>query len=417
VTEGGAPVAGRPVTLRVVSGPDAGPATVVTSDAAGTAALTYRGMTAGTDTIQATFVDSAGASHSATTTRAWHDFAAALTLGPAASSGVVGTPYGVTASLTEDGAPVAGRTVSFAVAGPNARTSTATTGPDGRATFTYTGAAAGLDTVSASAQDTLGRPLAAAAVTRTWTPGVADSDGDGVPDATDNCPEIPNPAQADADHDGLGDACDTALPPGNLPVVAGTRERVQLLSGQVFVKLPGSALADGAPPEFVPLKGSATIPVGSVVDARAGSLSLTTAAAYRGTATQSVRLSAAMFALRQKGAKRGPHKGIPRGRPFADLVMQTPAGAASACTGGARKGIVRTLSGSGAGFFRTIGAASTAIVAGNATWSVEDRCDGTLTSVGSGRVRVLDRHTHRTRTVRAGQALLVRARMFAARQR
>jgi hypothetical protein len=32
-------------------------------------------------------------------------------------------------------------------------------------------------------------------------------------------------------------------------------------------------------------------------------------------------------------------------------------------------------------------------------------------------VRVLDLHTHRTRTVRAGQAFMVRARLFTARQR
>ena len=35
-----------------------------------------------------------------------------------------------------------------------------------------------------------------------------DSDGDGVPDASDNCPNTPNPSQADADGDGVGDACD-----------------------------------------------------------------------------------------------------------------------------------------------------------------------------------------------------------------
>ena len=35
-----------------------------------------------------------------------------------------------------------------------------------------------------------------------------DADGDGVPDASDNCPNTPNPDQADSDGDGVGDACD-----------------------------------------------------------------------------------------------------------------------------------------------------------------------------------------------------------------
>lgn len=48
----------------------------------------------------------------------------------------------------------------------------------------------------------------------------ADSDGDGVPDSSDNCPALANADQADADGDGKGDACDTnsyAPAPGNPP--------------------------------------------------------------------------------------------------------------------------------------------------------------------------------------------------------
>jgi len=38
-----------------------------------------------------------------------------------------------------------------------------------------------------------------------------DSDGDGVPDDADNCPDAANPGQADCDEDGAGDACDPVL--------------------------------------------------------------------------------------------------------------------------------------------------------------------------------------------------------------
>jgi hypothetical protein len=38
-----------------------------------------------------------------------------------------------------------------------------------------------------------------------------DADGDGVTDALDNCPSVPNPTQADVDADGKGDACDNCV--------------------------------------------------------------------------------------------------------------------------------------------------------------------------------------------------------------
>jgi hypothetical protein len=42
-----------------------------------------------------------------------------------------------------------------------------------------------------------------------WT--TADTDGDGVADAVDNCPQDSNPEQTDTDGDGAGDACDNDI--------------------------------------------------------------------------------------------------------------------------------------------------------------------------------------------------------------
>ncbi len=43
---------------------------------------------------------------------------------------------------------------------------------------------------------------------RVFPPSGNDMDGDGVDDATDNCPNTANPGQEDFDGDGVGDACD-----------------------------------------------------------------------------------------------------------------------------------------------------------------------------------------------------------------
>ena len=257
-------------------------------------------------------------------------------------------------------------------------------------------------------------------------PPIVDPDGDGVPSPPDNCPENANATQADDDGDAIGNACER-LPSGAIPPVAGVRTVVRLVSGEVSVRLPGrkrrSSLHQAAPGRgFVPLKGVASVPVGSHVDSRKGRVSVTTAAAFpsrggRPARTQEARLAAGIFKIKQARKRR---RGAPR-RPFTDVKLMTPAAAAGACQarGGSRpplKGIVvRTLSVTAKGRYRTVGGASTTTV-GDGTWITTDRCDGTLTEVGRGRARVFDRNRRRTVTVRPGQAYLARARLFAAKK-
>jgi hypothetical protein len=50
--------------------------------------------------------------------------------------------------------------------------------------------------------------------------GALDGDGDGIADASDDCPTIADPAQADSDGDGIGDACDPCTGPAT---IAGAR--------------------------------------------------------------------------------------------------------------------------------------------------------------------------------------------------
>lgn len=91
-----------------------------------------------------------------------------------------------------------------------------------------------VETLDANGQPTTGTP----AILRfsnvvghfsTWAVAIVvpDTDGDGVPDADDNCPQTANPDQADTDNDGTGDACEISAyafvgffqPVENLPIV------------------------------------------------------------------------------------------------------------------------------------------------------------------------------------------------------
>jgi thrombospondin type 3 repeat protein len=49
----------------------------------------------------------------------------------------------------------------------------------------------------------------------TYAGASTDTDGDGVDDSTDNCPDVSNPNQEDFDSDGIGDACGDPPPPND----------------------------------------------------------------------------------------------------------------------------------------------------------------------------------------------------------
>jgi hypothetical protein len=264
--------------------------------------------------------------------------------------------------------------------------------------------------------------------TRSWVSG--DPDGDGVLDAADNCPDVANAGQGDADGDGIGDACEV-LPSGNAPLQAGVDAKVRVVSGEVFVKLPPGAAASAftaglrvpfQDSGFLPLKGIATVPMGSTIDTRKGEIALAAAIngqrpASRRQLRREARYRAGIFAIRQARFRKGPRKKkIP---PRAELTSAPGAEAACRRSGPPKGTLVRSLVTTAKGVFRTVGGAAYAAPAKgrSATFSTTDRCDGTVTSVGRGKVAVISRRTHKRTAVSAGRAFIVRARLFAAKGR
>jgi hypothetical protein len=174
----------------------------------------------------------------------------------------------------------------------------------------------------------------------------------------------------------------------------------------------------------VPLKGIAALPVNTIVDARKGRLAMQSTVDGRrigaGGRRQSVTLSAGIFRIRQINASPRSRKKIPT-----DLMLKSAPGAEASCvsrkaTGpikGRGRNTVRGLTATTEkGLFRIVGAAGIS-TAKDATWATRDRCNGTRTDVGKGRVAVLNRETRKTKTVRAGQSYLVKAKLFSAKKK
>jgi hypothetical protein len=140
------------------------------------------------------------------------EFPAAVALTPASDTNTVATNHTVTATFLEANAqPIAGATIYFTVGGSVSTSGLCLTDLNGQCPFTYQGPSdPGADTIRAFA-DTDGDGVEdadepASIALKTWV--AEDTDADGVPDRSDNCPATANPGQADGDTDGVGDVCD-----------------------------------------------------------------------------------------------------------------------------------------------------------------------------------------------------------------
>jgi hypothetical protein len=172
----------------------------------------------------------------------------------------------------------------------------------------------------------------------------------------------------------------------------GTFLDASLVSGTVLIKIPGAA-------GYEPLgaEEKRQIPVGSLVDTRKGHVLVT--AANPGQELSSVDFGEGIAKVTQDTS------GL--------VELALTGGSFAKCPSGDSEGnskvkVIRQLEAVASGRFRTRGRHSSATVRGT-TWTVTDRCDGTLTTVRRGSVTVRDFRSHKTITVRAGKSYLARA--------
>jgi hypothetical protein len=173
--------------------------------------------------------------------------------------------------------------------------------------------------------------------------------------------------------------------------------RLAPVNGTVLVRTPGAA-------SFVKLSSPRTVPVGTVIDTRTGTVMLTSATPPP-TKLQTGNFFLGRFQVVQQRSLKG----------LTDLVIQdklkrSVCGAqgqqATAAKLSAR--ILGLLKGKAKGHFRTRGRFAAATVRGT-EWGVRDRCDGTLTVVTRGVVAVRDFTLHKTVIVKTGHTYLAKA--------
>jgi hypothetical protein len=182
----------------------------------------------------------------------------------------------------------------------------------------------------------------------------------------------------------------------------GQAANVAVVSGKVWIKLPHGV--------FEPLTQGLQIPIGSVIDARHGTVKLITAGATKHS-TQTATITGGVFKLTQ--TRTGPNKGLVT----LTLIYGAFPGAPSTavCTphhGKAQDArlsnfILQTLHASARGRWRTSGRFGAATVRGT-VWSITDKCNGTLFHAIVHSILIQDFVRHITLVLPAGHSYLAR---------
>ncbi len=172
------------------------------------------------------------------------------------------------------------------------------------------------------------------------------------------------------------------------------------LAGKVLIDVPGGYH------RFVALTSARAVPLGTVVDTTAGTVSLTSADPGPAPAReQTGRFFRGRFRIEQSRTAGGLVNLVLRDNRTRSVCAT---GAAAARGAAVNRRVLGLLRGTAKGRFRTTGRFAAATVRGT-DWGVRDRCDGTLTLVRTGVVVVRDLRLGKNVVVRAGHTYLAKA--------
>jgi hypothetical protein len=197
---------------------------------------------------------------------------------------------------------------------------------------------------------------------------------------------------------------------GPSPPVLDRSITIERVSGTVLVQVGAAAAGNGAATSsvgFIEVRGQRSIPVGTVVETKAGMAKLTAASARK--QLQSGVFAGSRFVVRQRASDRGT----------VELDLRSSARARGSCAPTSHRASIATrrklppkllaeLRAEVKGHFRTTGTYSSASAHGT-SWETVERCDGTLTRVLSDAVTVRDFRRHRSFLVQSGHSYLARA--------